>query len=106
MAHDIKLSSDNPIRSRPYLLPHALRDTVQIEVKAMLNMQVIEPESPYASSIVLVKKANGTNRFCVDFRKLNHITIFDAESMPNPDDSFACLANNVVFTKLELTKGY
>ena len=106
-AHDIKLTSDEPIRSRPYPLPHALRDTVQDEVKTMLEMQVIEPsESPYASPIVLVKKKDGTNRFCVDFRKLNRITIFDAEPMPNPDDIFACLANDVVFTKLDLTKGY
>ena len=106
-AHDIKVTLDEPIRSRPYPLPHALRDTVQDEVKSMLEMQVIEPsESPYASPVVLVKKKDGTNRFCVDFRKLNRITIFDAEPMPNADDIFACLASDVVFTKLDLTKGY
>ena len=106
-AHDIKVTSDDPIRSRPYPLPHPLRDTVHDEVKYILEMQVIEPsESLYASPIVLVKKKDGTNRFCIDFRKLNRITIFDAEPMPNPDDIFACLASDVVFTKLDLTKGY
>lgn len=47
----------------------------------MLDMGVIEPSSsPYSAAVVL---KDGTNRFCIDFRRLNHITVFDAEPMPN-----------------------
>ena len=105
--HDIKLTTDDSIRSRPYPLPHAMRSTVEDEVKAMLEMGVVEPsDSSYASPIVLVKKKDGTNRFCVDFRQLNRVTVFDAEPMPNADDIFACLSNDVYFTKIDLSKGY
>ncbi|KAJ8046128.1 hypothetical protein HOLleu_09322 [Holothuria leucospilota] len=78
--HDIKLTCNDPIRSRPYPLPHALRGTVRDEVRKMLELGVIEEShSPYASPVVLVKKKDGSVRFCVDFRKLNQITIFDSE---------------------------
>ncbi|XP_077987486.1 uncharacterized protein LOC144442090 [Glandiceps talaboti] len=85
--HDIKLTTNDPVKSRPYPLPFAMRDTIKHEVESMLHIGVIEPSfSPYASPIVIVKKKDGSNRFCIDFRKLNKITIFDAEPMPNPED--------------------
>ena len=105
--HDIKLTSLDPIRSKPYPLPHALRDTVKDEIKSMLEMGVIEQsDAPYASPIVLVRKKDGTQRFCIDFRRLNRITVFDAEPMPDPDEIFAKLANDKYFTKIDLSKGY
>ena len=48
----------------------------------------------------------GTVRFCIDFRKLNRITIFDAEPIPNPEEIFACLTTARFFSKLDLSKGY
>ena len=49
----------------------------------MLDLGVIEPSvSPY-SSVVLVPKKDRSVWFCIDFRKLNKITEFDAEPMPN-----------------------
>ena len=106
-SHSIRLKSDEPVRLKPYPLPHARRDVIREETKKMLDLGVIEhSESPYASPIVLVKKSDGTNRFCIDFRKLNRITIFDAEPMPNPDEIFACLSTARFFSKLDLSKGY
>ena len=105
--HDIKISSTEPIRSKPYPLPYALRDTVNKEVDDMLHMGIIEiSDSPYASPIVLVKKRDGSNQFCVDFRKLNKVTVFDAEPIPSQEQIFAKLANDHFFTKLDLRKGY
>ena len=105
--HDIKLTSDEPIRSKPYPLPFALQETVCKEVDSMLEMGVIEPsDSPYASPIVLIRKKDNTVRFCIDFRKLNKITTFDAEPMPNSDELFTRLTGSKYFTKFDLTKGY
>ncbi|XP_071501873.1 uncharacterized protein [Diadema antillarum] len=105
--HDIELTDLRPIKSRPYPLPHALRRVVDDEVKEMLDLGVIEASSsPYASPIVLVKKSDGTNRFCCDFRKLNLVTVPDAEPIPDQDEIFAQLANDNYFSKLDLTKGY
>ena len=105
--HDIKLKSCEPFRSKPYPIPYALIDTVNSEVENMLRLNIIEKsDSPYASPIVLVKKTDGTNRFCIDFRKLNKITVFDAEPIPNQDQIFSKLAKDHFFTKIDLTKGY
>ena len=105
--HDIKLTVTEPVRSKPYPLPHALRDTVKEEIQSMLKMDVIEmSESPYASPIVLVMKKDGTQRFCIDFRRLNRITIFDAEPIPDPEEIFAKLSKDRYFTKIDLSKGY
>ncbi|XP_078000810.1 uncharacterized protein LOC144453400 [Glandiceps talaboti] len=105
--HDIKLTTKEPVRSKPYPLPFAMKEVVQNEVKAMLDMGVIEQsESPYASPIVLVRKKDKSVRFCIDFRKLNRVTVFDAEPMPNPEELLARQAKGCYFTKIDLTKGY
>lgn len=105
--HEIKLVSDDPVRSRPYAVPHALKDTIKAEMDNMLKMGIIEPvESPYASPIVIVKKKDGTNRFCIDYRKVNRVTQFDAEPIGNPEEIFARLSKGKFFSKLDLSKGY
>ncbi|XP_068227703.1 uncharacterized protein [Palaemon carinicauda] len=65
-----------------------------------------ESASPYASPVVMVKKSDGSNRVCIDFRKLNRITIFDPEPMVTADDVFARLSESKFFTKIDFTKGY
>ncbi|XP_033733588.1 uncharacterized protein LOC117322759 [Pecten maximus] len=102
--HVIKLTTDEPIRSKPYPVPHAMRETVSKEVKTMLEMGVIEPStSPYASSVVLVKKPDNTNRFCIDYRRLNTVTVFDAEPMPDPEEIFSKISMSKFFTKIDLS---
>ena len=72
----------------------------------MLQLGIIEPSnSPYASPVVMVKKSDGSYRFCCDFRKLNSVTIFDAEPIGNPDAIFAKLTRGKFFSKIDLSKG-
>jgi len=55
--HSIKLTSTEPIRSKAYPLPYALRDEIDNEIDSMLAPEIIEPSTaPYASPIVVVKK--------------------------------------------------
>lgn len=107
LEHEIRLSTDIPIRIKPYPIPYSLISTVNDEVTKMLELNVIEPSSsPYCFPIVIVKKKDSTNRFCIDFRTLNSQTIFDAEPMPNADEMFSKLAGHKFFSRLDLSKGY
>jgi len=105
--HDIKITTDVPIRSKQYPIPFALKQIVIDEVKSMLDLGVIEPsESEYCSNFVIVKKSDGSNRFCIDFRPLNRVTVFDCEPMPNMEDIFVKLTKRKYLSKIDLTKGY
>ena len=97
----------NPVRSKPYPLPYAMKKEIQGEVDSMLKSGIIShSNSPYASPLVAVSKPDGSKRVCVDLRKINQITIFDAEPIPQQDEIFAELARDNYFTKLDLSKGY
>ncbi|GFV97088.1 hypothetical protein TNCV_3526741 [Trichonephila clavipes] len=73
----------------------------------MKNNDVIEPSSnPWASPIVLVRKKDGSTRFCVDYRRLNDITKKDSCPLPRIDDTLDTLASNTWFSTLDLKSGY
>ena len=70
-------------------------------------MGVVRPSMPpYASPIIMVKKKDGSNRVCVDFRKLNKITEEDPEPMTTAEDLFRRLNGKKYLSKINLTKGY
>ena len=99
--HSILLTTDAPIHCKPYPLPHSMYEVVDAELDSMLKMDIIESSnSPYASPIVLVRKPDGSNRVCVDYRKLNNITIFDPEPMPQTEQIFAKLSKDKSFPHL------
>ncbi|XP_021347442.1 uncharacterized protein LOC110446564 [Mizuhopecten yessoensis] len=105
--HEINTTTKDPVHFKPYPLPYNMKEVIKEGVEKMIEMDVIEPSSsPYSAPVVLVKKKDGSNRFCIDFRRLNRVTIFDAEPMPNTDDIFSRLAGAKYFSKLDLSKGY
>ena len=62
--------------------------------------------SPWASAVVLVRKKDGSLRFCIDLCKLNARTIKDAYSLPHIDETLDCLGGAIIFTSLDLKSGY
>ena len=105
--HCIRLTTPHVVKQKAYPIPYSMRSVVQKEIDAMLELDVIErTNSPYASPIVIVKKKDNTNRFCVDFRKLNCLTVFDGEPMPSVIDIFSNLKHDKYFTKIDLSKGF
>ena len=105
--HHIKLTSDEPVRSRPYPVPYSIRESLRRDIADMIKMGVIrESSSPYASPVVVVKKKDNTNRVCVDYRKLNKLTVFDPEPMPIAENLFQKLGGDKFYSKIDLSKGY
>ena len=105
--HEIKLTSSQPVRSKQYPVPYSLKKDIKEEIENMIKLDIKEPcNSPYASPVVMVRKTDGTYRFCCDFRKLNSITVFDAEPIGNPEEIFSRMTQDKYFTKIDLSKGY
>ena len=81
----IKLTSDEPVRSRPYPVPYSMKESLRKDIADMIKMGVIrESSSPYALPVVV----------CVDYRKLNKLTVFDPEPMPTAEHLFQKLSGD------------
>ena len=107
LEHKIKLTNTRAVRTRPYCIPYARRELMKKEMEEMERLGIIErSDSDYGAPVVLVKKKDGSTRFCVDYKRLNAVTVYDAEPIPDTDELFAKLNRAKYFTKLDLTKGY
>ena len=85
----VHLVDDLPIRRKPYALPYAIRREIQEEIQEMINTEIVrECDSPYASPMGVVKKRDGSNCNCVNYRKLNRITVTNPEPMTAAEELF------------------
>ena len=101
--HHIDTGNAEPIRQRARKLPFHKRGETQHLADQMLSRNIIEPaQGPWASPVVLVKKKDGSTRFCVDFRKVNQVTKKDAQPLPRIDDTLDALGTAQLFSTLDL----
>lgn len=106
-SHCIDVQDAAPIRQAARRLPIHKRSEVKKHLDQMLAADVIEPSSsPWSSPIVLVKKADGSTRFCVDYRALNSVTRKDAYPLPRIDETLDSLGQAKYFSTLDLQSGY
>ena len=105
--HVIKLDSYVHFREQYQWIPPHQYEEVRKHLNEMLEIGAIwKSNSPWASAVVLVRKKDGSSRFCIDLRKLNARTVKDASSLPRIEDSLDSLNGSCIFTSIDLKAGY
>ena len=92
--HKINTGAQRPVRQPLRRQPITYVDLIEKQTQAMLDANIIEPAtSEWASNVVLVKKKDGSMRFCVDYRQLNEKTVKDSYALPRIDECLDALKN-------------
>lgn len=100
-------NNDKIVQRRPYRLAPAEREHVKELIRDLKAHKIIrDSNSPFASPILLVKKKDGSNRMCVDYRELNSNTIRDHFPLPIIDDHISKLSKAKFFTVLDMAAGF
>ncbi|KAE9347368.1 hypothetical protein PF008_g7833 [Phytophthora fragariae] len=103
----VDTGTHSPIKQRPYRVSKAEGDVMEAEIQQYLKLGHIRPStSPWASSVLMIRKPDGGIRFCIDYRRLNAVTIKDCYPMPLIDDILDVLGKAKLFSTMDIASGY
>ena len=96
-----------PFKERFCRIPPPQLDEVREHLKLMLDAGVIWPSnSPWCNAVVLVRKKDGLLRFCIDFRKLNSLTVKDSHPLPRICETLESLAGAAHYSTFDMNSGF
>ncbi|PAA81942.1 hypothetical protein BOX15_Mlig034239g2, partial [Macrostomum lignano] len=105
--HRIDTGTARPIKQAPRRLPPHLRAEVDEQLDELLAQGKIEEAmSPWSSPVVCVRKKDNSLRMCVDYRRVNDVTVKDAIPLPRVDEALEALHGTAVYSSLDLRSGY
>ena len=97
----------SPISQNPYRMNNVELAELKKQLADMLSKGLIRPSaSPWGSPVLFVDKEDGTIRLCVDYRKLNDVTIKNKYPLPKIEDLFDQMNGAKIFSKIDLWTGY
>ena len=107
LKHSIPVSSNKPVYLPHQAIPVQLQSEVRKCLNTWLKRGIIGPsKSPYASLVVIVRKKSGEIRQCVDFCKLNAISVHDSYPLPLVEEALQAVQAAVWFSSFDLAQGY
>ena len=96
-----------PFKERFHRIPPPQLDEVCAHLKMMLDAGVIRPSnSPWCKAIVLVRKKDGSLRFCINFRRLNPLAVKDSHLLPHICDTLESLAGAAHYSTIDMNSGF
>src|SRR5262249_13989483 len=99
--------SHRPVRSPPHRIPVTMRAEVEKQVDDLIKAGIVEPScSEWSSPVVLVPKADGSARMCIDYRKQNKLSKRPAYPLPVISDLIDTLNGARYFSAIDQTWGY
>lgn len=105
--HEISVTDESKIYSKPYSIPVQLLDEVKEEIQELKNQEILRiSQSKYLSPAFVVRKANGSIRLLIDYRKLNERTVKEEFPFNGIDALLQGLYGYEVFSTIDLAQGY
>ena len=105
--HRIDLVDETPFKQGHRRIPPAMYDEVREHLRQLQEAGIIRrSNSPFASSVVLVRKKNGALRFCVDYQMLNNRMVKDSYALPRIEELMDNFAGCQYFSSLDMRSGY
>ena len=103
---EIDTGDNRPIKQQPYRVSVAEGAVMEAEIQQYLKLGIIRPStSPWASPVLMIRKPDGGIRFCIDYRRLNAVTVKDCYPMPLIDDILDVLGGAQLFSTMDIASG-
>ncbi|GFV69625.1 hypothetical protein TNCV_4507401 [Trichonephila clavipes] len=107
LEHHINTGNSPPISVPPYRMSPVKKEILRKEIEDLLEKDIIEEcESPYGAPVVLIPKPNNQFRLCIDYRKLNEVTVSDTYPLSRMDDLLQEAKHTAYISTIDLKSGY
>jgi hypothetical protein len=101
------LAGAQPVAKVPYRLAPSEMEEFMAQLQDLLEQGYIRPSmSPWGAPVLFVKKKDRSMRMCIDYRKLNKLTVKNKYPLPRIDALFDQLQGASWFSKIELRSDY
>lgn len=105
--HHIELTNNTPIWQKARSFAEPINLEIEKQCQELMANDILEySNSQWSSPVVPVRKSDNTLRLCIDYRKVNQVTLTQNHPMPNLNHSIYRAHNIKFFTKLDLVRGY